>query len=416
MSDDELRTLARAVAARPGDVGARAAYARALARRGDARGEHRERVRLARDGDPAARARLEGWVPWSPARDLGPLHRRRGRARAPRTRPGAVLSARLREPGHLVGVGRGHVVIDHGGPLSILDLHDLAPCWRDDDPPAYTRVGIVGEALVTAFARELIARDLTTGEVLARAELADHVVDLAPLDDGRGLIVYGPTVALVELMPQGFGERAWERPVASLRYELASGGPYVALQSRAAGTELLLLASGAPVWPRPARAFDGVATPLLAAVDEDLLLVLDERTGAVAAFSPEVRRLRWRTADASDEDDEPASDPLLIVEDELILTTTWRAAEAELAALDRGTGERRWAVRGPILPGPLTADGVVYAQVTPGLLSCLELETGAERFALALGDDPRHTLVAPCHDGLVLLVGDTLHVYTEPSS
>src|SRR5690606_23573994 len=104
-------------------------------RRGDARGEHRELVRLARDGDPAARARLAAWVPWCPTADPGGLRRRTARARAPATTPSLTRTARVGPMSHLVAVGRGHVVVNDMGALVSLDLADLTPCWRDEDAP-----------------------------------------------------------------------------------------------------------------------------------------------------------------------------------------------------------------------------------------------------------------------------------------
>lgn len=411
MADDELRALARAVEARPGDVDARAAYARALGRRGDARGEHAQLALLARDGDPAARARLAAWVPWCPSADPGGLRRRSGRARAPRA-PAPARAVALAAASHVAAVGRGHVVVDEAGALQVLDLATLRTCWRADDEAAPGALAIVGEALVTAARGELRSRDLATGEELARATLPDDVRRLVPLDDGRAIVVYGLTVAALELAPDGFGERAWERPVDH-RHDLVVGGPYVGVRSPGGGCELLLAASGAPLWPRPARSLDGVAAPRLAAVDDGLLVVLDDRTGSLAAFDPEARRLRWRVADPGG----GGGEPLLVVDDGLVLVARWGRDEGgSLVALDGATGAPRWRVAGPILPGPLPAQGVVYAQAAPGRLSCLELGSGAERWSVPLGPDPRRTVVAPCHDGLVMLGGDTLTVHTEPSS
>ena len=84
-----------------------------------------------------------------------------------------------------------------------------------------------------------------------------------------------------------------------------------------------------------------------------------------------------------------------------------------------------------MIPGGTLEGDVSHGQLVPAaellylhgrdvdgarVVRCVELATGTNRFVLDLGPDAGETQVAPCHGGLVVLSGDTLRVYTEPTS
>ncbi|MCO5166154.1 MAG: PQQ-binding-like beta-propeller repeat protein [Planctomycetes bacterium] len=438
MADLDLRALARAAAARPGDLAAGWAYATALARTGDPRGQTRELCRLARLGDADAQQALDAWSPWP-----GPdgLVLRRSLARAPRSLVERARIARV-EGAFILAVARDVVLVKHydGAPrLEALELSDGGPRWS---APCNVLTGaLLGGLVVTAEdSTRLTARALDTGEVVAEATLPDEIRQLVAVPGGRAMCEFGPTFGLVDLTPEAFGERAWELPVpfSARTSAFVTDGVHLLVERRTDPERehrLVDVETGATVWrlqrwDLPILSVYGAAV----AMDARGLVVQgssghgrgwrvsDHEKGeaVVCELDARTRRPRWQHARRGWTSILPMRSSFATGEDVILVTVTERDG-TQLLALERTAGQVRWsrALAGQDAEFVIAGDTAWLAEPLPDTtrvrVQALDLLTGAPRLDLVLSSirAEAELSLAPMVDGVVLLTDDALIVLGE---
>ncbi len=299
--DERLRALARLAG---DDEGASWARLRAVARSRSRRDLILELGRLARGGDPAAREALEGWSPLRPV-PLEPRPRAGGW-----TSTGRVIDAGWLDPAAVLALGGGlaiaHRAIGQGwGRVSALALDEgerPVERWVSDTG------GIVawrGEDLVHTSPRSraggvLVAREATSGEVVARTEVKDRVASLS-ISGERGLLRTGDPrgrarLACFDASDQAFGRELWSRDLpfgTGVRW----AGPRV-VELDDAAVRGLDADTGRVVWERGADALGDAPLEhaLALAVDDHLVLHAsrDEQEDATTVcLDPTSGDLRW---------------------------------------------------------------------------------------------------------------------------
>lgn len=429
MADLDLRALARAAEARPGDRAAGWAYASALARAGDRRGQARELCRLARLGDPDAQQALDAWSPWP---GPGGLVRRRSLARAPRSLVERARVSLGRHQPALLGVSRDVALIGlREGGFEARHLVDGALRWGCRESEL---LALVGDLVVAAHGSQLVAREVISGEVLERATLPGEVLKLVPVAGGRAICVFGPTFGLVDLVPGALGQRAWELPFPP-GGRLSAGGSFVLVETgertAARGLQLVQADSGAVLWTRHAWGLERGEPGLVLTVDRRGLIAwgITVRSGLADAdawlveLDPLSRAPRWSHVRRGGV---TALQPGLVAVDErLVVTATSGDAgggPGRLLAIERATGHQRWT-------WPLR-DGAPTLALTPTALwlgergcddrgapgvrvTALDRATGEPRLSHTIVDAPGRLHFAPCDGGGVLLCDDALIVLGE---
>ncbi|MBX3469967.1 MAG: PQQ-like beta-propeller repeat protein [Planctomycetes bacterium] len=418
MADLDLRALARAAAARPGDRAAGWAYASALARAGDRRGQARELCRLTRLGDADAQQALDAWSPWP-----GPdgLVLRRSLARAPRT-----LVERARVPlsaGRRAVVVAPQVVLTLGAHLEARALDDLALRWSGD-PVWFGQAALVGDQFVAAAPDGLLtARDVLTGEVIVRCTLPDEVSRLIPALGARAVCAFGPTFGLIDLFPEAFGERAWELPLPH-GASVSVGGRWVWLES-GRHRQLIALDTGATVWAR--ELWDvhlersvalGLDDERLVAFSTDAPVMRHGTSSRLVQLSCSTLAVEWtREFDGG----LAVTREGVALDEAWVMVATWEGDR--LFAVLRATGEVRWtrALKDPspalvLTPSILWVAERVWSEGAARIhVSGLEVATGQVRLEHVLLPVPRarRLRLAPCEGGVVLVTDDALIVLGE---
>lgn len=416
MADEELRALARAVEARPDDVEAAWAHARALARVGDRRGEHRALAALARRGDEAARAAVEGWTPWGGVGGGTSAGRgRRSTARPLLAAPRQVREVALPFAGALLAaVSHEVLVVIAPDAVAAFGVTDLEERWRLPAAGPQRRVGLVGDDVLVASGDVLQLVEGSSGRVLQRERaLAAHAQELVVVGDRALARVASPdrraSHGLVLLdVGASFGRTLWSRDDRAPFSMFAAGAvAVVEHHAGAAGLEGIELAGGRGLWTK--RRFDagtGAAT-MLAVLGADAAGVVVAGAEAPAServlldLDPASGELRWRVADPQTTGLHRR--PLALGEELLLLAV----GQDRLAAVERRGGRVRWLVEDRCDALLLAGDVAYLVSGDAASVTARALDDGRRLFQHPLPGleaGLAGSRVAPVEGGLVALV------------
>lgn len=391
MPDESLRALERASRARPDDVAAGWAYARALERAGERRALFAELCRLDRLGDAAASAAIDAWHAPGPG------------LRAPRVHPAAFRDLALAATGTLEDVertrgGRLALRFDDGS-LVVVDPGESVPVSREHD---VVHLGRRGDDLLHVMASRAVTRDGDVGRVINDLALETPVTRAVARGDRVLVAAESGTLASIDLASD---QNAWSHP--GWQQPLAAAGPTSLWGDTSMELRLFArdLGDGHELWTRNLGSL--LATnPLWWRLDRDGLVVqeavsetpvLDVGRGE-AGWSARWTELDPRTGEARwSVEGEPAFAALLTSSALVLFGPT------SVTALARHDGSTRWTTKGVEAQCVGAAEDVVYVvevavseetswgsldadgrDVRKLTLSALELTTGAARFRHAV--------------------------------
>lgn len=385
MSDDELRRLARAAEARPGDVDAGWAHARALQRLGDEPAYLRELVRLSRLGDATAADALDAWHPWPSETGVGCTFSSRAR---PLSRPGAprAIHADVRR---VVCATRRALIID--------------------DSSARRALGPGGEVLWSSFRAHLDPVCTTVDGLIAfrreqeEAEVvwtdpASGITRSRPVDLWLSDLQVGGTMAVgrsgrvlhaydLDAAPSTSPGPLWTCEVDGFSMFVLAGASVVV--ERSGGLDVLDTRSG-----KRTSSWEHAAHPVLVTVDARGAVLVDLRTpGSPALVELSLPDLRetWRAG----LDLGRREGGLHALAAEVLLTGRREGSAVALVAHDRATGAERWTA--PLHEGAViaVASDVVYVlDVEQTFFGGQGMATLEGRLGLPRGLHPRVALRA----------------------
>lgn len=394
MTDDRLRSLERAATVDPAALGS---LARARLRAGDARGHLAAIAALARTGDGEARRALEALVPCPGERGWGGTRAVRCAALqgAPRVVRGAVeldvaptgflLSGRTLLAVGAASRGKARNVV-------AIDASSLQQRWSVRAPSALPRTtGLVGDDVLVLAGRTLDLLAAEDGARLARLKLPLEPTWLL-VEGDRVVAVGAGEAALVDVSRPAL---VWTRAFESAGEPRLGGGLLLA-RGRDAGVAALRLADGEPL------ALDAAGAQQVLALDASGVVYEVDGGWVERALATGVAR--WRCGDGSF--------PLAVGDE---LAVVFDPQPSRLRFVERRDGRTRFGLDGP--PRVALASGVAYTLDPAGLVSAIDLTTGATRFQVALGpglvEAGRVTPLFTAIDGGVLAAaarGTTVHV------